>query len=81
MPKYDTFPVRAKNVTDNKPDYDEIRLLEHETHPDVDYRIEHDTTYDIPCKYCAAWIRNFTENLPDPLYEPNAQTGKMPWDN
>lgn len=67
-------------MTEGKPDYDNIRRLEHETDPTADLRLQHmndDGTSPECCKY---WVKTFTENLPDPLWEPNAQTGKMPWE-
>lgn len=69
-------------MTEHEKTQDNIKRLEHETHPDVDYRLEHVADDGVtPCRWCVIWVHKFTENLPDPLYEPNAQTGKMPWDN
>jgi hypothetical protein len=62
------------------PDYAEIKQLEHETHPDTDYRLDHLNEDGSTPNCCVQWVKKFTENLPDPLYEPNAQTGKMPWE-
>jgi hypothetical protein len=57
-----------------------IHLEEHKKSPNEDFRLDHQQPDGTPCLYCKIWVENFTKNLPEPLWEPNAQTGKMPWE-